>query len=84
MRKGKTAEKLFIRVFTPNQTINGPNSKNLQMTNFDKMIISVFDRVENIVGKGDTGFQHFSFSHSVFKRFLSQGGSKTRLCGTDL
>ena len=33
------------------------------------MIISFFYRVENIVGKGENaGSQHFSFSHSAFKR----------------
>ena len=32
-------------------------------------------RVENLMRKGDNaGFQHFSFSHSVFKCLLSQGG----------
>ena len=34
-----------------------------------KMIISVFDRVENIVGKGEIACtSNFSFSHNVFKR----------------
>ena len=37
-----------------------------------KMIISVFDRVENIVGKGEIACtSNFSFSHSVFKRLVS-------------
>ena len=36
-----------------------------------KMLISHFERVENIVGKGENaGYQHFSFSHNVFKRPL--------------
>ena len=40
--------------------------------NVIKMIISVFDRVENIVGKGEIACtSNFSFSHSVFKRLLS-------------
>ena len=35
------------------------------------MIISVFDRVENIVGKGEIACaSNFSFSHNVFKRIL--------------
>ena len=41
------------------------------------MIISVFDREENIVGKGEIACtSNFSFSHNVFKRFLSQRTSK--------
>ena len=32
------------------------------------MIVSVFDRVENIMEKGENaGFQHFLLSHKVFK-----------------
>ena len=39
-----------------------------------KIMIFDFDRVENIVGKGENaGYQHFSFSHNVFKRLLIQG-----------
>ena len=41
--------------------------------NVTKMIISVFDRVENIVGKGEIACKsNLSFSHNVFKRLLSQ------------
>ena len=37
------------------------------------IIISVFDRVENIMGKGEIpSTSNFSFSHNVFKRLLSQ------------
>ena len=37
------------------------------------MIISVFDRVENIVGKEEIACtSNFSFSHNVFKRILFQ------------
>ena len=40
-------------------------------SNVTKMIISVFDRVENIVGKGEIACtSNFSFSHNVFKRLL--------------
>ena len=43
------------------------------MTNVTKMIISVFDKVENIVGKGEIACtSNFSFSHNVFKWLLSQ------------
>ena len=41
--------------------------------NVTKMIISVFDRVENIVGKGEIACtSNFSFSYNVFKKPLSQ------------
>ena len=41
--------------------------------NITKMKISVFDRVENIVGKGEiASTSNFSFSHNVFKGLLSQ------------
>ena len=53
--------------------------------NVTNMIISVFDRVENIAGKGAiacTG--NFSFSHNVFKRLFSQTHQKVSLCGNGL
>ena len=38
------------------------------------MMTGVTDWVENIVGKGENaGYQHFSFSHNVFKKLLFQG-----------
>ena len=41
------------------------------------MIISVFERVENIVGKGEIAYtSNFSFTPNVFKRLLSQTPSK--------
>ena len=40
--------------------------------NITKMITSVFERVENIVGKGEIACtSNFSLSHNVFKRLLS-------------
>ena len=49
------------------------------------MIISVFDKVENIVGKGEIAcISNFSFSHDVFKRLLSQSHQKVSLCGNGL
>ena len=49
------------------------------------MIISVFDRVENIVGKGEIACtSNFSFSHNVFKRLLSQRHQKVSLCWNGL
>ena len=39
--------------------------------NVDKMTISLFDRVENTVVKGENaGYQIFSISHSVYQSFL--------------
>ena len=39
--------------------------------NVTKVIISVFDRVENIVGKGEIACtSNFPFSYNVFKRLL--------------
>ena len=50
--------------------------------NVTKMIISAFDRVENIGGKGQIACtSNFSFSHNVFKRLLSQPHQKVSLCG---
>ena len=41
--------------------------------NVTKLIISVFDRVEHIEGKGEIACtSNFSFSYNVFKRLLSQ------------
>ena len=63
-----------------------PNDKNLDSStkfkafaddnlNVAKMAKFVFDRVENIAGKGENAaYQHFlSFSHNVFKWLLCQG-----------
>ena len=53
--------------------------------NVTKMIISVFDSVENIVGKGEIACRsNFSFSHNVFKRLLSQRRQEVSLCGNGL
>ena len=46
--------------------------------NFGKMMISVFDGVGNILGKGEN-----AGNHNVFIRFL-QGPEKPRLCGKEL
>ena len=49
------------------------------------MMISVFDRVENIVGKGEIACtSNFSFSHNVFKRLLSKMRQKVSFCGNRL
>ena len=39
-----------------------------------KMMISVFNRVENIVGKGENaGYQHFLLFPQCFQKLVSQG-----------
>ena len=69
-----------------------PNDKILDLTklkafaddklNLTKVIMSVFDRVENIVGKGEIACtSNFSFSRNVFTRLLSQTRQKVSLCG---
>ena len=53
--------------------------------NVTKMVISVFDRVENIVGKGGIACtSSFFFSHNVFKKHLSQTCQKASLRGNGL
>ena len=52
--------------------------------NVTKVIISVFDRVENIVGKGEIACTSNFFSHNVFKRLLSKTRQKVSLCGNGL
>ena len=53
--------------------------------NVTNMIISVFDGVENIVGKGEIACtSNFSFSHNIFKRLLSQPLQNVSLCGNGL
>ena len=45
--------------------------------NVTRMVISVFDRVENIVGKGEIACtSNFSFSHNAFKKASFPGPSK--------
>ena len=64
---------------------SSPSSKKLDWSKFKafvgdkfkvaKMMISLVDSIENIVGKGEkAGYQHFLlFPHDVFKRLLSWG-----------
>ena len=53
--------------------------------NVTEMIISVFDRVENIVGKRENAYtSNFSFSHNVLKRLPSQRRQKVSVCGNGL
>ena len=49
------------------------------------MIISVSDRVENIVGKGEIAYtSNFFFFQNVFKRLLSQTRQNVSLFGNGL
>ena len=49
--------------------------------NVTHMMIFVFDRVENIVGKGKKCWRLiFSFSHNVFKRLFFLGSLKSQKC----
>ena len=49
------------------------------------MLISLFDRVENIIGKGENaGYQHFLLSPQCFQKLFPQSRLKSGLCGKDL
>ena len=73
-----------------------PNDKIVEVTklksfsdyklNVAKMMISLFDKVQNTVGKKDNaGDQHFFlFPHTVFQSFLLQSRSKSGLCSKGL
>ena len=52
---------------------------------FDKTSRKLFKGVENTVEKEKLlVMSNFSFSHSVFKRLVSQGHQKVSLCGNGL
>ena len=68
-----------------------PNDKSLDMTklkafadnkiNLAQMMISVFDRVGNIVGKGENaGYQHFLFFQQCFQKASFLGVVKSQDC----
>ena len=78
-KEGETLVTFYISHFNPL-----PNDKFLDMTILKafadnkikvlKMMIFVFDRVENIVGKGENaGYQHFLLFPQCFQRFFTQG-----------
>ena len=53
--------------------------------NIAKMIIILYDRVENIVGKGENaGYQHFLLFPQCFQKAYSQGCKTSGLCGKEL
>ena len=60
---------MFVNPLPDDKILNQTKLKALadDKLNVTKMIISVFDRVENIVGKGEIACKsNFSFSHNVF------------------
>ena len=72
-----------------------PNDKILELTelkafaddklNVARITISLFDRVENTVGKGENaGYQHFLLFPQYFPKPSSLGCLKSGLCGKDL
>ena len=68
--------------FPPNKILDQTKLKAFadDKLNVTKMIISVVDRVENIVGKREIACKsNFSFSHNVFKRLLFQTRQKASL-----
>ena len=82
-------------LFSITQVVQFPHDKIFDQTklkafaddklNVTKMTISVYDGVENIVGKGEIACSsNFSFSHNVFKRLLFQIRQKVSLSGNGL
>ena len=60
--KSKILDKTKLKAFTDDKI------------NVAKMMISLSDRAENIMGKGkNVCYQHFPFSHNVLKSSLFQG-----------
>ena len=68
-----------------------PNNKILHLSklktfaddkmNFAKVMIYVFDRTENNVGKGENaGYQHFPLFPQCFQKAFSWGGVKNQNC----
>ena len=50
-----------------------------------QIMISVFDGVENILGKGENvGYQHFLLFPQCFQKASFLGSLKVRLCSKDL
>ena len=53
--------------------------------NVAKMMISLFDRVENTAGKGENaGYQHFLLFPQCFQKASFLGSLKVGLCGKEL
>ena len=89
-------EGVVIRNIKKKNSLNPfPHNKTLDQTKFKvfaddilnvvKMVISVYDRVEIIVGKGEIACtSNFSFSHNAFIRLLSQTRQKVSLTGNGL
>ena len=53
--------------------------------NLPKMMVFVYEKVENIVGKGENaGYQHFLFFQQGFQRAFSTESLKLRIAGKKL
>ena len=66
----------YLTLYQSTKSWPCPNTKRLQMTIFFVAItmISVFDRVENIVGKGaNAGYQNFLLSPQSFQKDSYRG-----------
>ena len=74
----------YFNPFPHDKILDQTKLKALADDNFNetKMVIFVFDRVGNIVGKGEIACtNNFSFSHNVFKRLLSQDIKRSHCVG---
>ena len=69
----------FFNTFPNNRTLDETKFKVFadNKLNFANMTISLFDRVENTVGKGEnTGYQHFLLFSQCFPKSSSLGSLK--------
>ena len=88
--KARTALDPFFFFFYPfphDKTLNQTELKAFadDKLNVTKMMTSVFDTIENIVGKGEIACtSNCSFSYDVFQRLLSQTRQKVSLRGNGL
>ena len=77
--RGKVSQ--VVNPFPNDKILDQTKLKAFAETNVTKMMILVFDRVENIVRKGEIACtSNFSFPNNVFERLLSQTRQKVSLC----
>ena len=74
---------LIIQSFNPfpnDKILDWPKFKVLADNNFAKMMISLNDKVENIMGKGENaGYQHFLLKPQCFQKASSTGSLKVKI-----
>ena len=73
----------YLTLYQKTKFKTGPNSKHFAGNNFKVAIrmISIFDRVENIVGKGENAsYQHFLLFPQCFPKASFLGVVKIRDC----